>query len=43
MLAKDEELLFDAIVLVLKELDIIDTLLKLFVIFFLKSIDIENK
>lgn len=41
MLAKDKELFFNAVIFILEELYIVDTLLKLFVIFFLKSINIK--
>ena len=43
MLTKDQKFLFYAIVLVLEQLDIIDTLLQFFVIFFLKGVDIKDK
>ena len=43
MLSKDEELFLDAIVLVLEQLDIIDTLLQFFVIFLFKSINVEDE
>ena len=43
VLAKDEELFFDPVVLVLKQLNVIDTLLQLLVIFLLKSVDVEDE
>ena len=43
VLTKDQKLFLDAIVLIFKKLDIVDTLLQLFIVFFLKSIDIEDE
>ena len=43
VLTEDKKLFLDAIVLIFKKLDIVDTLLQLFIVFFLKSIDIEDE
>ena len=43
VLSKDQKFLLDAIVLILKKLDIIDTLLQLLIVFFLKSVYIEDE
>lgn len=43
VLAKDNEFFCNAIVFILKQLDIVDTLLQLLVVLFLKRIDIEHE
>lgn len=43
VLAKDEELFFDTVMLVLKQLDVVDPLLQLLVVLLLESVDIEHK
>mmetsp|Transcript_23175 Transcript_23175/g.30897 ORF Transcript_23175/g.30897 Transcript_23175/m.30897 type:complete len:227 (-) Transcript_23175:1357-2037(-) len=43
VLPEDDKLLFCAPLLILKDLDIIDTLLQLFVVFLLKGVDIEDE
>ena len=43
VLAKDYKLFCDAVMLILEQLDVVDTLLQLLVVLFLKSVDIEHK
>lgn len=43
VLAKNEEFLFDTIIFVFEELDIVDTLLKLLVVFLFEGVDVEDK
>ena len=43
VLAKNEELFLDSVVLVLEELDIIDALLQFLVVFLLKGVHVENE
>ena len=43
VLAKDNEFLLDAILVIFEDLDIVNSLLKFLIIFLLKGIDIEDK
>ena len=43
MLAKDQKLFFYSVILVLEELDVVNTLLQLLVVLLLESVDIEDK
>ena len=43
VLSKNKELFLDSVVLVFEELDIVNTLLQLFIIFLFESIHIKNE
>ena len=43
MLAKDQKLFFYSVILVLEELDVVNTLLQLLVVLLFESVDIEDK
>ena len=43
VLAKDEELFFDTIMVVLKKLDIVNSLLQLLVVFLLEGVNVKDK
>ena len=43
VLAKDEELFFDTIMVILKKLDIVNSLLQLLVVFLLEGVNVKDK